>query len=194
MNPCDNLRRKEYIDFYRLVRNSKLSEGDVLRMYRTFDQLILKIVESEKFFISVDCGILFPQLFDVSFACDYRIISSSTTIENTYLKFGLLPKGGAAYFLKKQLGHNKAFEILLSSKGINANEGLQLGIVNKVVPFEKLEEASILSAKQFAKLPATTLSGIKRFLNYSMKDLADYLEFENNLLINILEPFTWDFK
>lgn len=194
MSPLKASRCEEYIEFYNMVSNSKLSQDDVLRMCRSFDQLISKIVESNKFFISVNCGKLFPQLTDISLACDYRIISDDTSFQNTFLKLGYLPKGGAAYFLKKRLGHCKACEILLSEKDISAQEAMELGIVNKVVPFEALENEAFSTAKYFARKPATSMTGIKKLLNYSMKDLPDYLEFETQELINVLGQFSLGYK
>jgi enoyl-CoA hydratase/carnithine racemase len=133
---------------------------------------------------------LFPQLADISLACDYRIVSEDTAFQNTFLKLGYIPKGGEAYFLEKRLGHCKACEILLSEKDISAQEAMELGIVNKVVPFEELENEAFRTAKYFAQKPATSLTGIKKLLNYSMKDLPDYLEFETQELMNVLGPFS----
>jgi len=184
----------EYIEFYDSVTNSELSENDVLRMCRSYDQVILKIVESNKFFISVDSGELFPQAFNISLACDYRLIAGNTTIKNTFLDFGFVPKGGSAYFLNKIAGHCKACELLLTNKDIHADEAMKLGIVNKVVPTVEIEKRAFETAKYFAHQPATSLSGIKRLLNYSMKDLADYLEFETQELLNTLGSFSLGFK
>ena len=108
----------EYIEFYDLVADSELSENDVLRMCRSYDQVILKIVESNKFFISVDSGELYPQAFSISLACDYRLIAGNTTIKNTFLQFGYVPKGGSAYLLNKIAGHCKVCELLLTDKDI----------------------------------------------------------------------------
>ena len=103
-----------------------------------------------------------------------------------YLDFGLAPKGGGAYFLKKRLGHCKAFELLLSEEEITAKDALELGVVNKVVPLHLLEEATLERARAFAKKPSDSLTAIKRLLNYTDQDLADYLEFENRELMHAL--------
>jgi len=43
------------------------------------------------------------------------------------------------------------------------------------------------AAHDFAQKPASVLSGVKRLLNYSRKDLKDYLDLENEVLIRIFE-------
>ncbi|MGD8522586.1 MAG: enoyl-CoA hydratase/isomerase family protein [Desulfobacterales bacterium] len=186
MNIPQKINCEEYIEFYGTVPKNKLNKAAVLRMYRSVDKLILKIMESDKFFISVDSGKIYPQLFSMSLACDYRIVADNTVFKNTFLKQGMAPKGGEAYFLGKRLGHSKAFELLLSDKEVTAQEALELGIVNKVAPLSELEQMALEKAKYFAQNPADSLAGIKKLLNYSTKELTDYLEFENKTLMHIL--------
>ena len=124
----------------------------------------------------------------MSLACDYRIVADNTIFMNTFLKQGMAPKGGEAYFLGKRLGHSKAFELLLSDKAATARQALELGIVNKVAPFSELEALALERAKYFAQYPAGSLATMKKLLNYSTKDLADYLEFENQALMHIIDP------
>ena len=186
MNIPQKAKNGEYIELYGTVSKSTFNKTAVLRMYRSVDKLILKIMESDKFFISVDSGKIYPQLLSMSLACDYRIVADNTIFKNTFLKQGMAPKGGEAFFLGKRLGHSKAFELMLSDKDVTAQEALELGIVNKVVPLSELEEVVLEKAKYFAQNPADSLAGIKKLLNYSTQDIADYLEFENQTLMHIL--------
>jgi 2-(1,2-epoxy-1,2-dihydrophenyl)acetyl-CoA isomerase len=186
VNSDDSTGYEKYAEFYRMVSDRKIGENDVWRMLRTFDSLIKKILESPKFFISAAKGKLYPQILNFSMACDYRIIAENTTIQNLYLDLGLAPKGGGAYFLKKRLGHCKAFELLLSEKEITAKDALELGAVNKIVPLHSLEKSTFNMAQTFAKKPSDSLTVIKRLLNYSEQNLADYLEFENHELMHSL--------
>ena len=186
LNSNESTGYEKYSEFYQMVGDRKIGENDVWRMFRTFDSLIKKILESPKFFISAAKGKLYPQIINMSLACDYRIIAENTTIQNVYLDFGLAPKGGGVYFLKKRLGHCKAFELLLSEEEITAKDALELGVVNKVIQLHSLEEATLEMAQAFAKKPSDSLTVIKRLLNYSDQNLADYLELENQELMHAL--------
>ena len=177
---------EEYFEFYKLLSESKIDERTLSRMYRAYDQFIVKIVRSNKFFISIGHGDMISQDFYVDLACDYKIVADNTVIHKPYLELGLLPKGGGAYFLKKKLGHSRTYEILLSKRSISAHEALKLGIVNKVVPYERLEDAALKTAQRFAQKPTSSLSGAKKMLNYPLKDLEDYLAFETEELLSIL--------
>ena len=96
-------------------------------------------------------------------------------------------KTGIGFFLSKMLGRTTAYDIMLSDEDMSAQEALKLGIVNEVVPLEKLEEISLDRARRFARKPSSALQGVKRLLRYSLKDLQDYLNFENEVLIRIIK-------
>jgi 2-(1,2-epoxy-1,2-dihydrophenyl)acetyl-CoA isomerase len=129
---------------------------------------------------------MISQDFYVDLACDYSIVADNTVIHKPYLELGLVPKGGGAYFLKKKLGHSIAYRVLLSQKAITADEALELGIVDEVVPYDDLENAALRTAELFTQSPATSLSRTKKLLNYSWKDLAENLENENFELWDII--------
>lgn len=176
---------EEYIEFYRKVYESKLGQYALQRLYNSFDQFILKIVNLNKIVVHADSGRVIPLFMNVSLACDYRIVADNTVFQNPCLELGLVPKGGSGFFLSKMLGRTKAYEIMLSDEDMSAQEALKLGIVNEVIALEKLEEMSLDRARRFARKPASTLQGVKRLLGYSLKDLQDYLNLENEVLIGI---------
>lgn len=184
MGSPQEMEPKEYVEFYRQV--SEPDQIAIQRMHNAVNQVILGITELNKIVIHADSRKFISLFLNVSLACDYRIVSDSCVFHNLHLELGLVPKGGEAFFLSKMLGLNKACEILLSAEDISAQEALRLGIVNKVVPSGEFEEAVLKIAQRFAQKPARSLSGVKRLLNYSKKDLGDYLEFENEELFRIL--------
>ena len=178
---------KEYFEFYHRLCGLKFDRNAIYRMYNTVDQFILKIVGFQKPVIHADSGRLIPLYLNISLACDYRIISENAVFQNAYIDLGLLPKGGGAFFLSKILGKSTALELLLNQDEIPAKQALALGIVDKIVLPERLEDAAIDAAKKFEKIPGTTFSGLKRLLSFSEKELAEYLEQENNELMRIID-------
>lgn len=155
------------------------------RLYNAVNQFILRLVDFNKVIVHADSGKVISLFMNTSLACDYRIVADNTVFQNPCLELELVPKGGEAFFLSKRLGTSKAFEILLSNKDITAQEALRLGIVDKVVPLAELNEAALKIAKDFADKPIRSLAGIKRLLNYSMKELEDYLELESQVLLKM---------
>ena len=58
--------------------------------------------------------------------------------------------------------------------------------MDEVVPANKLKERALSKVWEFAQQPRRSLSGIKRLMNYSLSDLKDYLDVENEILSKII--------
>jgi len=178
--------REETIRFYRRLLQSGVHQNNIERLYNAVDQFILTMLNFNKFVIHADSGKVTSLFMNFSLACDYRIIGDNTVFQNPNLELGLVPKGGLTFFLSKILGFSKTYQILLSGKDITAEEALKLGVVDKVVPPYELNETALKLAKEFAKKPAHSLSGIKRLLKCCKNDLVETLECENKLLWKII--------
>ncbi len=183
---------QEYMDFYHLVMESDMGIDAIHRMYNVINQLILKIVRLDKIVIHCNSGKVISSFLNISLACDYRIIADNTVFQNPCLQLGLLPKGGGAFFLQRIIGLSKSYDVLLAEKDISAQDALKMGIVDMVVKMDSLEESAIQKARQFSRKPKSTLTGVKRLLNYSLKDLEDYLNMENQELTRaMMTSETW---
>ena len=186
MNCQEQIGCEGYINFYRKVMANEFDRRSIQRMCNIFDQLILKIVSFTKPAIYADCDEIIPLFFNMSLACDYRIVATDTIFRKPYFELETLPKGGGAFFLCKMLGYSKAKQLLMSEKNINALEALEIGIVDQVVPYSKLEETAIQMAQDLTKRSIRSLEGIKRLVNYTMKDIQDYLDFESFELLKTI--------
>jgi len=95
----------------------------------------------------------------LSFACDLTVAAEDAKFGTTAINVGLICLGPAAP-LARNLGLKKTLEMVLTGDIISAAEAERLGLVNKVVPSEKLEEATLeLAAKLAAKSPLALQAG-----------------------------------
>ena len=89
----------------------------------------------------------------LSFACDLTVAAEDAKFGTTAINVGLICLGPAAP-LARNVGRKKALEMVLLGEIISAAEAQKLGLVNKVVPPDKLEEATLeLAGKLVAKSP-----------------------------------------
>ena len=100
----------------------------------------------------------------MALACDILIASEKAQFGYSFTGLGFCPDSGATWFLVQRVGYYKACEILFSAKTLKAEELLSLGLVNKVVPEEKLLETADQMAAQLAQGPALALMLQKRVL------------------------------
>lgn len=185
----NNRGRSEYVEFFNQVIQTKSDICAVLRMFNAFDQCILKIQQMNQIVIHTNSGKVLPLFLNASLACDYRIVADNTIFQNPCLEFGLVPKGGGAFFLSKILGVSRAYKIMLAEEDITAHEALKLGLVDEVVSFDELRDAAFRTAEQFARKPGRSLRCCKRLLNYSLKNLREYLDFETQELASLIGPY-----
>jgi len=112
-------------------------------------------------------------------ACDILIASEQAKFGQVFVKIGLMPDGGSTYFLPRRVGYAKAFELMATGDIIAASEALNLGLVNRVVPFEELDTTVDAMAARLALAAPIALRKIKEGLNHGQNsDLASALDFE----------------
>lgn len=179
-------RFEEYLSFFNMASSSRISEISVIRLFRAIDQFILKILSSDLFFISADCGRIIPMFAGISHACDYRILGDDAIFQNPALELGLIPKGGAARLLSQLIGKGKAFELILTQGDLTAHEAMKLGLADRCIPVADLESEALSIARQFTAIPAGTLGLAKKMINHPSPDFSEYLEFESLELLKTL--------
>ena len=117
---------------------------------------------------------------EVSLACDFRIASESAQMGATEIKLGLMPGWGGTQRLARTVGLAKAKELIMIGDRITADQALQIGLVNKVVPLAKLVEETKAFAKKFVDGPPVALKAAKHALNYATQvPLEIGLKFES---------------
>jgi enoyl-CoA hydratase/carnithine racemase len=105
--------------------------------------------------------------------CDLAIAADSAKLSDQHANYGLVPGGGASQRLPRLIGVRKAKELLYTGDRITPAEAERLGLVNKVVPADKLEEATNeLAAKLAAKSPMA-LKTVKRLVSRGMDSSLD---------------------
>lgn len=68
--------------------------------------------------------------------CDVRFCSDSAVFTTAFSKRGLIAEHGISWMLPALVGHAAALDLLMSARKVRADEALQLGLVNRVVPTE----------------------------------------------------------
>lgn len=174
--------RSEYVSFYKQMIRPDFDQMPLERMYNAIGQFILQLIDLNKMVIHVDSGEVILLFMNIGLACDYRIVADNTIYVNPNIELDVVPKGATVYFLSKMLGTVATSRILLSGKDITATQAHTLGLVDEVVPLEDLDRVALEAARRFSNLPPNYSIGIKRLLNYEIKELCQYLELENQLL------------
>ena len=112
-------------------------------------------------------------------SCDIAIVADNAKFIVAFSAVGLIPDCGLHYFLPRAIGLNRAKEMMLTQRVVKADELLELGIANKVVPVDELMPTAMALAKKIASGPLNAYSLSKAIFNkYTELDLAQVLEQE----------------
>jgi enoyl-CoA hydratase/carnithine racemase len=102
-------------------------------------------------------------------ACDLVIASDRATFGTTEIKVGLWPMMITAE-ITRNIGRKKTLELMLTGDRIDGEEAVRIGLVNKVVPHDELEETTMALAGELAeRSPAAVALGLRAF--YGTQDL-----------------------
>lgn len=186
MGAPDKRGRDEYLAFYNELMHAAMDRNAIHRLFNIIDQIVMAIVAFNKVVIHADSGKIISLYLNLSLACDYRIVADNAVFQNPCIELGMIPKGGGPFFLSKMIGTGKAYDILLADKDIAAATAMEKGLVDMVVPPAELMDTALSVADRFGKKPVTSLKGVRRLLNFSHKDLREYLETENQELLSIV--------
>jgi 2-(1,2-epoxy-1,2-dihydrophenyl)acetyl-CoA isomerase len=115
----------------------------------------------------------------IALACDILVAADNASLIEVFVHVGLVLDSGSSYFLPRLVGSNKAFELATMGSKVTAAEALQLGMVNKVVPMEQLDEAVKVYTDYYAAAPTKSIGLMKKMLNKSFQsDLDTLLDYE----------------
>lgn len=105
---------------------------------------------------------------DLALMCDIRIASAKARFGETFVTLGIIPGDGGAWFLPRLVGLEKAAELILTGRIIDADEALRCGMVLKVVEPEALLDEALGLARAMAEKPRGALRLAKLLLRHSM--------------------------
>jgi enoyl-CoA hydratase/carnithine racemase len=116
----------------------------------------------------------------IAIAADFRLAVPQTSLAFLFTRVGLAGADmGAAYLLPRLIGLARATELLMLGDRVSAEEALKIGLVNKVVPAERLVDESRALAARLADGPSFALGMTKTLLNHELDaDFAAAIEAE----------------
>ncbi|HUZ73319.1 MAG TPA: enoyl-CoA hydratase-related protein [Stellaceae bacterium] len=106
---------------------------------------------------------------DMALMGDIRFAAESARMAESYIKVGLVSGDGGAWFLPRLVGVPRALELLWTGDFIDAREAERIGLVNKVLPDDKLMDHTYEFARRLAAQPALTLRLMKRAVYQGMR-------------------------
>lgn len=115
--------------------------------------------------------------------CDLTIAKESAIFRQVGPMMGSFDAGYGTWYLEDLVGKKKAKEIWMLNEKLSAQQALQLGLINKVVPDAQLQEATMAMALQIAERGSYALAGIKAAFGARHQGVAGLARLSHDLMV-----------
>ncbi len=102
--------------------------------------------------------------FSIAVACDMVVAADNAKFTMAYTAAGLVPDGSSSYFLPRLIGLRRTQELMLTNRRLSAEEALEWGLVNQVVPADELMVAANALAEKLASGATGSFGEVKKLM------------------------------
>lgn len=142
-------------------------------------EIVLAVADMPKPVVAAVNGPAAGAGMNLALACDIRIASDQASFGQNFAKVGLFPDFGGTYLLPRLVGPARAAELLYTGEMIGAAEAERIGVVNRVVPHDRLAEHVRDLAARLAAAPPLAVRAVRQTLfGNDRAELARALEAE----------------
>jgi 2-(1,2-epoxy-1,2-dihydrophenyl)acetyl-CoA isomerase len=146
---------------------------------RLLHDMVLMIYRGTLPFIAAVNGVASGAGCNLALACDLLVAGASARFNQAFIKIGLSPDCGGTFILPRLIGWKRAAQLLFTGEMIDAQQALEMGMVNSVVADGELMTRSLSLAEQLAKAPTAAIAKTKMLLDASAaNDYETQLELE----------------
>lgn len=171
----------------RAMAEGRLRSLDMQKfLWEGIHRIIFTLEDLDKPVIAAINGAAMGAGLDMAIMCDLRVCSDRARLAESYIMMGLAPGDGGAYFLPRLVGIAKALELLFTGDVLSAQDAMEIGLVNFVVPHDRLMEETLILAEKIASKPPLAMRMIKRAVYQSqtstLRSHLDYIASQQALL------------
>jgi enoyl-CoA hydratase len=123
---------------------------------------------------------------EVAMSCDMIVASETAKFGQPEITIGVIPGAGGTQRLTRAMGKVLAMEIILNNRTLSAQEALQFGLVNRIVPVERYLDEALKLAEEIASRAPVAVRAAKKMINQAFEpSLTDALNQERQEFYNL---------
>ena len=166
-------------------RSDQQSRGERLDEYGWVGKQAMTVYRGlDKPTIAAVNGVAAGAGMSLALACDLRVGSENARFKTVFIERSLSPDSGMSYFLPRIVGASRAFDLVFTSRNVEAEEAYRIGLLDRVTTAGSLLEDAKSLARQIAFWPPVAMQMSKRALQRSLDtDLEDQLEYETHSIV-----------
>jgi enoyl-CoA hydratase/carnithine racemase len=124
--------------------------------------------------------------YELALCADFRVLGSSAKIGQPEIQLGIIPGAGGTQRLARLVGPAKAKDLIFTGRHVGAEEALEIGMADAVVPDDEVYTTAVAMARKFAAGPPLALAAAKRAIDEGLElPLGEGLALETQLFAGL---------
>jgi len=126
--------------------------------------------------------------YELALCADLRVLGASAKIGQPEIQLGIIPGAGGTQRLARLVGPAKAKDLVFTGRHVGAEEALEIGLADAVVPDDEVYSTAVAMARKFAAGPPLALAAAKRAIDGGLdRSLDDGLALETELFAGLFD-------
>ncbi|MEU3525983.1 enoyl-CoA hydratase-related protein [Streptomyces sp. NPDC038707] len=178
---CVGQDLKEHIGL--LASDRETGAGQTMSTVKEhYNPIVRALAGAPKPVVAAVNGVAAGAGFGFALAADYRLVADTAAFNTSFAGVALTADSGISWTLPRVVGPGRAADLLLFPRSISAQDALELGIANRVVPAGELRAEAVKVARALAGGPTLAYAAIKEAVAYGLThSLEETLEKEDEL-------------
>ncbi|SOC48718.1 short chain enoyl-CoA hydratase [Blastococcus aggregatus] len=126
--------------------------------------------------------------YELALCADFRVLGSRAKIGQPEIQLGVIPGAGGTQRLARLVGPAKAKDLVFTGRHVGAEEALEIGLADAVVPDAEVYETALAMARKFAAGPPLALAAAKRAIDEGLElPIDEGLALESRLFAELFD-------
>jgi enoyl-CoA hydratase/carnithine racemase len=124
--------------------------------------------------------------YELALCADFRVLGASAKIGQPEIQLGIIPGAGGTQRLSRLVGPAKAKDLIFTGRHVGAEEALEIGLADAVVPDDEVYTTAVAMARKFAAGPPLALAAAKQAIDEGLElPIDDGLKLESRLFAEL---------
>jgi enoyl-CoA hydratase/carnithine racemase len=152
---------------------SQLDGADMTAWGRELQDSFRTVARIPKPVIAAITGYALGGGYELALCADFRLLGASAKIGQPEIQLGVIPGAGGTQRLARLVGPAKAKDLVFTGRHVGAQEALEIGLADAVVPDDEVYATAVAMARKFAAGPPLALAAAKRAIDEGLDGTLD---------------------
>jgi enoyl-CoA hydratase len=166
---------------------AQLGREDVRPVVSALGDALTLLEEMPKVTIAAIEGYCLGGGCELALACDFRFAAQNATLGQPEIALGIIPGAGGTQRLPRLVGHARARDLIYSGRRVGAEEGMAIGLVDRVTPPGTAREDAADLALRYANGPTLALGAAKVAMAAAVGDMRRGLRVEHEEFVALFD-------